>query len=531
MINQPLFLNEFQKGASENANLGYGTMLGVETYSKKGVAQLTKDSIKVSGSVVTDLVVYFASHTATDIFAQGDSGKVYRSTDSGTTWTDITNVAGYSSGAGNGLVFFDGVLYAFRGSQIEYCVSPFAVGNWGVGAFQTGLIGSPCVPFIFPSAYGFYFGNGYKVGLLQESTTGTLIDPTNAATYNYSDSILTLPRIYNVNCLSFLPPNQLMIGTGSSGVGNDQQIADLISWDTITLNKFNPPLRLFSQSGSGQSGIKQLINRNNTLYAVTAGNHAIFSTNGSSFQLVDDISLQTTGRFITNSSGGAGTGNTNGIQSTAPIFINQYPSAIAVMGNKIYTGTGTSISSLPSGYGNFPLGVWSEAFIEGGTALQCEFSISTGTVCATSFQIGALYPLAQQQLLIGWSDGGTYGIDKTEYKNFQNDASVVWIESQMFEIGTPLEPAVITTIQENIVRNLLADQTISVYWRTAYDQAYTLLETFTSVTGNIQLNNSLKTLVNQIGATKFLQLKISMATGASFPAWTPELRNVIITGK
>ena len=71
---QPLFINTFQKGASENANIGNGTFLGIETYSKKGVARLTKDSVKTSGSVVVDLPIYFANHTEQDIFAQGDTG-------------------------------------------------------------------------------------------------------------------------------------------------------------------------------------------------------------------------------------------------------------------------------------------------------------------------------------------------------------------------------------------------------------------------------------------------------------------------
>lgn len=528
-INSPIFINDFQKGSSESANIGFGTILGVETYSKKGVAQLTKKSTKVSGTVVTDLPIYFASHTAQDIFAQGDTGKVYRSIDSGTTWTDISPV---TITAGQGLVFFDGVLYAFRsGGVIDYCVSPFGSGNW-TQSWKTGLdSGTQKAPFIFPSAYGFYFCNGYKIGLLQSAASTTLIDPATPSTYNYDDSILVLPRIYQATCLSFLPPSQLVIGTGSSGIGNDQQIADIILWDTVTRNKFSPPLRLFSQAGTGQAGVKQLINRNNVLYAVTAGNHAIFKTNGSSFELLDDISLHTTGRLITAPGGGTGTGNTNGVQATAPIFLNQYPSAIAVLGNKLFTGVGSSINSLPSGYGNFPLGVWSEAFIGSDTALQCEFPISTGTICSNDFQIGALYPLAQSQLLIGWKDSSSYGIDKTEYKNFQTDPNVVWIESEMFEIGTPLEPAVITTIQENIVRSLKEGQTVSVYWRNAFDQAYTLLETFNPTTGNIQLNNSLKSVVNNIGAVKFLQVKVSMSTGYPNEAWTPELRNTIITGK
>lgn len=529
MITQPLFINSFQKGKEENANIGFGAFVGIETYSKKGVAQLSKDSTKVSGSVVTDLPVYFTSHTSQDIFCQGNSGKVYRSIDTGTTWTDISPAS--LTGGGHGLIFYQGYLFGFRGTAIDYCVSPYGSGNWTQN-WKTGLNNNEHFPFLYPNDDAVYFANGNLVGKIGFGTSPTFNPAGSSGTdYFYDASKLALPNIYQINCISFLGDSLLALGTSSSGIGGSSQISDIILFNP-DLNFFQAPLRLFSQAGLGLGGVNQIINRNNVLYAVTGGNHSIFGTNGTSFWLVDDISINTTARFITNSSGATGTGNTNGIQATAPIFLNQYPSAIAVFGNKLMTGVSSSISSLPSGYGLFPLGVWSEAFLnDKDTALQCEFTISSNVICSNSFSTGALYPVPQAQMLIGWFDGTNYGIDKTEYQNFQNDDSVVWIESEMFEIGTPLEPAVITTIQENIVRSLITGQTISVYWRSAYDQAYTLLETFDATDGDVQLNNSLKTVVNTMGAVKFLQLRISMATGGSNLAWSPELRNIIITGK
>lgn len=531
---QTKFLNDFSKGSQENANMGTGTMMGIETYSKKGIAQLTKDSTKVSGSVVTDLPIYFTSHTASLIFAQGDTGKVYVSTDTGATWADMTNASGSSSGAGQGLTWYNGYLFAFRGGKIDYTsttTTTWTQTDWQPNSVAPGIIGTNNFPFLFPNDGNIYFANGYKVGKMGFGTN-TTFNPggTGGADYFYSSSAGNssglLPTTYTINCISFLPTNFIALGTGYSGVGPTSQIADVILWNP-TLSTYETPLRLFSQAGSGQAGVNQIINRNNVLYAVTAGNHAIFSTNGTSYQLVDDVSLHTTGRITPVSGIGKGTGQ----QSTAPIFINQYPSAIAVMGNKLMTGVSTSINSLPTGYGNFPLGVWSEAFVDGGTALQCEFTISSGVVVSKNYSIGAIYPVSQAQMLIGWYDGTNHGIDKTEYQNFQNDSSVVMIESEMMEIGTPLEPAVVTTIQENIVRSLLPGQTISVYWRTAFDQPYVLLDTFDSTTGNIQLNNSLKTTTNPIGAAKFLQISLDMSTSDPNLVWTPELKNTVVSPK
>ena len=525
---KPLFINEFQKGSEENANVGFGTFLGIETYSKKGVAQLTKDTTKVSGSVVTDLPIYFTSRLEAVIFAQGDTGKVYVSNNSGATWTDITDPAiTPAPGRGRGLMFYNGYLFAFFNGGIYYCSTPYGSANWSA-VWQTGLTGSQNFPFVFPNDGALYFGNGRSVGKIGFGTSSTFNPGGSAGTdYFYDASRLLLPDIYEVRCISFLPTNYLALGTGSSGIGNSSQVADLILWNP-TLSTYETPLRLFSQAGIAGAGVNQIINRNNVLYAVTGGNHAIFSTNGTSFSLVDDISLHTTGRLIPTPNTGTGTG----VQSTAPIFIEQYPSAIAIMGNKLMTGVSkTATNSLPSGYGNFPMGVWSEAFTDEGTALQCEFTISSGMVISNLFAIGAIYPITQAQLLIGWYDGTNYGIDRTEYQNFQSDASVVMLESEMMEIGSPLEPAVITTIQENMVRSLKVGQELSVYWRTGFDQPYTLLETYTSTTGDIQLNNSLKKTSNPMGAVKFVQLKITMKTDSPNLAWTPELRTILVSPK
>lgn len=519
---QPLFINTFQKGASENANIGNGTFLGIETYSKKGVARLTKDSVKTSGSVVVDLPIYFANHTEQDIFAQGDTGRVYRSIDGGVTWTDITNPAwALGAGKGKGLVFFDGVLYAFFGTSpstaLYYCVSPFGTGNWAAFSGATGLKGDQNFPFIFPSAYGFYFANGNKVGLLQEKVTGTAIDPTNSTTYNYSDSILTLPEIYEVTTLSFLPPTQLMIGTKSSGVGNDTQIADLIGWDTLSLNKFSPPLRLYSNAYLGESGIKQLINRNNTLYAVTGGNHAVFQTNGATFNQIAEMGLRTNYRTST------------GEQATAPVFLNPRQSAIAIIGNKILTGVSTStVNEAPSGsYALAPMGVWSIAFMEDNDmAIQCEFPISTGTIRSNDFIIGAVHPVYEGRILIGWKDGSNYGIDITEAKKYQNDINTVWIESAMMQVGTPLNPTPIRSVEFNFVRDLISGQSFSLYGRNGFDQPYTLMQTFDpAIDGS---KNSYKNVKNSIGQCQYFQILVQMKTGSPNEAWSPELRNIII---
>lgn len=512
----PLFINEFQKGASETGNIGFGAMVGVENYSVKGVLQLTKDTTKTSGSVVGDLPVFFASATESEIFCQGDTGRTYRSTDTGATWTEISP-AGYVpvAGAGKGLIFYGTILLAFRLTVIDYCVSPYGSADWTTG-WQTGLTtGVPHFPFLFPYNNFVYFANGNFVGQIT-TVTGMTFHPSNSATYTYSATQLTLPNTYQVNCISYLPYDFVALGTGSSGIGNSSQVADLILWNP-NLSTYEAPLRLFSQAAASSAGINQIINRNNVLYCVTGGNHAIFSTNGTSFQLVDDISLHSSSRLLNGTT-------TSGAQATAPIFINQYPSAIAVSGNKLFTGVSTSVNSNPNGYGLFPLGVWSTAFTPEGPITQCEFTISSGKTCGTTFSIGAVYPINQAQLLIGWYDGTNYGIDQTNFLGYQDIEGDVYVESPMMEIGTPLTPAVIQNVQYNLVRNLMNGQEIDVYWRTGFDQNYTLFTQGTfvplGVPGNPMIPQTSPTggyqiVANSIGATRYIQILTEISTGGN----------------
>ncbi len=198
------------------------------------------------------------------------------------------------------------------------------------------------------------------------------------------------------------------------------------------------------------------------------------------------------------------------------------------------TGTGTpgDIVDYPTGFGLFPVGVWSVAFTEQGEAIQCEYTISTGnTTGVTRLEITAIKCLNSNKTLIAWRDNNTFGIDMVSTNNFQNDISTVFIESEMMEIGTPLEPATAQTIQLNIPRAFLTGQEVRINYRTAFDQDFSLLESFTLAAdgSNTGMNSGYKNTKNPIGATKFLQLQLQMATGTPNIIWSPEIRNIIIS--
>lgn len=506
-ISQPIFINEFAKGASENSSIGIGTLVGVETYTKKGVAQLTKDTIRVDGGVVTDLVTSFASKDSMTVFGQSAAGKVYRTTDAGTTWTDISPS---TLGAGHGIAFYEGYLFAFRAGAIDYLSTPYGAGNWTQGwktlSITSGFTSSS--PFVFPGDNSVYFGDGILVGKIGLGTASVFNPAGSSGTdYFFDNARLVLPDFYTVNSISFLPPNYVVLGTGST---TNPEVADVIRWNP-TLSTYETPLRLFSTQGGG---VEQLINRNNVLYAVTDGNHCMFETNGTTFNQVADFSLRTNVRSV------------NGGQLTQPIFMYPKPGAITIQGNKILTGISTQTVYSPYGY--FPAGVWSVAFADDGKAIQCEYTISTGTVVAqNAYSIGALFSLPSLVTLIAWQDGTSFGIDAVKIYDYQGDIADVIIESEMLEIGTPLDPGIVQNVQLNLTRKLVAGQTITVNARTSFDQDFALVKTFDpAVDGS---STGYKVTKNAIGATRFVQFQIKMATSAGATAQlTPEIRNIII---
>lgn len=511
-MQKPLFINKFQKGSSENANLGFGTFLGVENYTSKGVVRLTKDTTQVGAGTITDLIVYIVLGTSTsNIFAQGTTGRVYYSTDSGLTWTNITgSPITLGTNHGRGLIFYKNYLFSFNDGKIYYCESPYGSGDWH--SFKTGLTGNNN-PFIFPNNNSVYFCNGNTVGKIGMGTDPTF-DPsgTLGTDYYYSASELTgLPDNYIATCLSFLSTNFIVIGTKSN---RDSTVSDIILWNP-TLSTYETPLRLYSLAPEGENGVIQLINRNNTLIAITGGNHAIFETNGTTFNQIANLSLHSNIRKST------------GTQSQSPVVLSPRVSAIDIMGDKLLTGVSTPSDDgyYPSGYGLYPCGVWTVAFMGSDKALQCEYVISTGTTTSNNdFFIGAIKSLGTQAL-ISWKDNTSYGLDLVSFTDYQNNINEVAIESEMMEIGTPLEPETVQTIQMNCPRDLVAGQTVSFYYRTGFDQDYTLIESFTSANNN---DNGYKIIKNQIGATRFLQLQVRMATTSTLTL-TPEIRNIIVS--
>lgn len=573
-----IFINGFQRGSKENPNLNVsslgvadtsiGTLVGIDTYTKKGVAILAKKSTTITG-FTAEPHFFEITQGGITIWVQCGDGNVLYSTDGGNSWTSTNDVnMPIGSGHGNGLIYFQNYIFAFTDTNIFYhAADPAVIGwtNWttakSLGAlqsFNTNPITGLHFPFLYPNNRGVYFGNGGNGGIMAATpqtcsigffgqVSNTLFNPggTINTDFYWNNGVLLLPAYtYNVGSMDFLPPSSLAISVAN--YQNPAQGSDLITWDTVSNNKFSPPLRIFSNSlanGTTTAGIKQLYNRSQVLYSISGGNHAIYETNGSSFNLVEDIGLYSNVR------------SAGGVEIDYPVYFNSYPQAICVVGNKLLTGVATSVNTTdntnypPANFGIFPIGVWSIAFAKDGShSTQCEFSLPLGNSLvspvhdnsnSTYAKITCIRAIPQTlpagttgQIAIGfaYSSGSlpnTFGVALVDMFNYIDNINYTAIESELFEIGTTLNPQVVNNIEINLVKNLLTGQTIDISFRTGQDQAWSVIDTYT---GDGSSNHYALTK-NPIGATQFIQLRVRMATGAGGQnaAFSPQLKTVVLS--
>jgi hypothetical protein len=577
-----IFINKFEKGSTENANLGMGNIVGIDVASKKGVARLAKKQTYTTTNFTSYPTFVDFSQSGTYTWVQCADGSVLYSADGGGTF-QATNTAFPVAGSGNGMIFFQGFMFAFTDTKIYYWKNTGAgfqygdnptSGAWvdwtaqvnGAGgtlqAFGTDPIMSIHFPFLYPNNRGVYFGNGGAGGTANalvpatdhtaSSSVGffgqfgtTPFNPAGArgTDFLWDNGILQLPfYTWTVGSINFLPPSKLAISV--SAYQNPAQGSDIITWDTVSSNKFDPPLRIFSDinaNGAGISaGIKQLYNRNQVLYAVTGGNHSIYETNGSSFNLLEDIGLYSNIRGV------------SGAEVDLPVFFNSYPSAITVIGNKLFSGIApmTNTATYPAtSTGFFPFGVWSIAFDKDGShSTQCEFSVSP-LVSSNVSPVGTnrlgkvtcLKPIntvstSTGKMLIGFAYNSAligastiYGVSIVDLYKYNDDIVLSVIESELFEIGTYLSPKQIGNIEVNFIKKLKTGQIFDLAYRTGIESDWTNIpyEGTAIVTGD-NTKNSYSYTSNAIGQVQFIQFRFRMATDSGNATNSPELRTIII---
>ncbi len=522
-LDEPLVIADFT-GQAENAHIGFGAAVGVDLYTTKQVARLSRKMEKKSGSVITDfphaVTVTRISNNSIHLYAQDEDGNVYKSTNEGDTWTLVT---GNSGSAGKGLIAWENWLFSITTTDIDIYGpldgSPAWDNTWWTTATGSGGAGQPALesgdhyPFADPASTTLYICNKNKIASIEVILSP--FDPADDTTFQATTEAFTMPSFYVAETIGFLPPDQISIGVTNSL--NPSQ-ADVVIWDGVQDKIATNVITLPGASGP----VKQFATRNGVLYGVTNQEHGVYTINGTSAELVDRIGLRITNRLTT------------GEQYTTRVFSTIYPSAIDFLGPELLTGGSNTPQPVTqiSNTGMFPYGVWS-VNIENGV-VGTRFPLSHGDITAlysTDYKIGFIRVIRDAKVLVGWQKGSTYGIDALNKEDYITTASQTFVESELFEVGTRTVPRTFGMLLFTLVTPLLADQEIQFYYRKSQSEAYSILP-FTTTSNAVtftELGTSLSGYISPLPfqESRYIQIAFTVKTGTS-TVQTPQLRTVYL---
>src|ERR1044072_834968 len=196
---KPLIIKDFQKGIAPSPYLGFADMRNLDIYSYPGIVRLNNLMVKKSSTTVTDLILWMARNPldTTEIWAVGDTARVYKSSNSGDTWSLVT---GNSSGAGQGLCIWRDYLFIARSGHLETYGPLSSSPSWTI-TWKTIDSDSQWHPMIIWQDDILYGGAGRYIFSLEE-VAGQTVAPGNSATYTFTQQALDLPKNYRVKSLA-----------------------------------------------------------------------------------------------------------------------------------------------------------------------------------------------------------------------------------------------------------------------------------------------------------------------------------------
>jgi len=484
MTEKPLVINNFQKGIAPSPYFGFGDMRNLDIYSYPGIIRLNNLMTKQSSTTVTDLILWLVRNplSTSEVWALGDTAKVYKSTDGGSTWSLVT---GNSSGSGQGLAIWRDYLFVARSGHLE-TYGPLSSSPSWTTTWKTIDSDSAWHPMIIGQDDILYGGAGRYIFSLQE-VAGQTFAPGTSSTYTWNSQALDLPKNYRVKCLAELG-EKLMIGTWQGSNIYDYKIADIFPWDR-TSDSFELPIRM------SENGINGMITVNNLLYILAGIEGKVFVSNSTSTTEIAKIP--------------SSIGNIDSGKRW-----DFYPGAIMNHQGRIFFGVGSSNGVAGSG-------VWSlHPNLKGNTLIH-ENTISTGNDgSSNALQIGALLSANRESYLAGWVDASTYGIDSLDYtKRYISYAG--YFESPVYQVGTSFHPKKFQKLMLELNRPLVTNQGVKISFRTSLADSYTLIDSFDFAT-----YGAIKTFEKtySILADK-IQIKVQLTT-ASNSNLSPELMSV-----
>lgn len=483
MKDDSLIIQSPNQGISASPHTGYADCRNTDIHTIPGVAILNKLLEKKSSTTVVNRVQWFRKNpaTPTECYALDSAGKVYKSTDSGTSWVLMTGNT-QTSANGNGLEIFKNYLIVARDAFLDVCGDGTSTGitnaNWTNSwkAIDSDVLWHPMI--ISDNDSKLYGGAGRYVFSLDELTT---FAPGTGASYTYTQQALDLLATVRIKALAELG-NNLMCGTWKGTNYYDNRFANIYPWDRASAS-FGQPVQM------DENGVHAMLNIGNTLYLMAGIEGKIFISDGVGYSLVGQIPAT-----IANLDGGS--------------YLLPFPGALVNFKQRPFFGISYGNANLGA------MGVWSVLRTANGNILNFEYTISENVDgSANPVQIGALIPFTQDVLLVGWRNNATYGIDKLNNASFAT-GYISFFDSPLYKVGTPLQLRTFEQLEFQLAKPLASGEGIKISYRTNLTNSFTTIGTYDfSLLGAVLSFNTRA----DIPSCEFLQVRVSLTGTTTTP--------------
>lgn len=473
MLSKPIIIKDFQTGIGDSPHTGFD-MRNIDIWSEKGVAKVAYVPIKESGTTVTDLIKWFVVNSANgDIYALGDTGKLYRSTDDGDSWAAVSG-ASTTNAHGNGLGIWKSYLFVARDTNLD--VMKLSDDSWDLG-WQTLNSDTSWHPILATRDGRLTIGNGQYIAQITENTA---FDPDSGATYTWSADSLNLPPNIKIKCFTELG-KFLMIGTWAGTSLGDLLVADIFPW-----NLDEHPASYEDVISLEESGINALLTSGNVMIIQAGINGTLYYSYGTTALPLKEI---------------------NHIDWTSGVGMSCYPDSLIKTQNKFLIGfTGT------------PGGVYAYK----NQVLNLDNVISELVTTAT---IGALQALGTGTFLVGWKNGSTYGIDRFINTNRYSVYGDAYIDSPFYVVGVRSRQETADSIEFQFSRPMTTGCGVRLKFRRDVTSSFTTVGTADFSTHASSLTVTLP--ANGLTDLDGVQFRIEMI-GSSEGTGTPYLRQITI---
>lgn len=474
---KPLVIDKWETGVNINPYSGFSTMVGVN--NSKGTVKMNLSSF--SSTTTTGCPKYF-TYDGIYIYTITDSGYIYYYNNS--SWINVGGCP-ITITYGTGIKYFNGRIFVSNGSQIAM-YNPGG-SSWYVTTFNLST-NSNYTPMTICEDNILYIGNGNIVASINASFTFTAV-------------ALTLPTEYTITSLVELG-DQLYGGM----LNITRTKSDIFSWDRTLTSSFLLPIRI------NDSGIYQMVVKNNLLYFLSGGLGNFYESNGSTATKIGSIGdlmrpVDTTSNdyFFFQ-------------QNPSTLNIGFSPGGMTILNEKILIGL--TIQSTTGGHsGYYPFGVWS--YNTDLKTWRIENILPTGDSQQTNktLEVGGIIKFSDYQYMFGYrkdfTGTPTSGVALTT--GYSSDYSS-YFESAIYEIGTEFIPKTFQNIEIKLTKPLVLGQGIQLKYRNRPTDDWILIKTIDFTTfGGIK-----KTSVPFAGSGDYIQIRGEFSGGAL----TPELIEV-----